>query len=191
MSEVVNQFVDVTAIRPHPRNYKIHPEQQIQQLGMSHARLNQFRSIVLWQQTDGTYITLAGHGILEAMKRNGVTQVRADIHPPSLSREDADAILLADNLHAQNSSDEEALLAELLQEQVNAGYDLSSLGSDDESLRQMLVSLGDGYLGSDEDNQGKPNVQFKEFDESIADDLDTELCQQCGKLCVKSGKGKA
>jgi hypothetical protein len=57
---------------------------------------------------------------------------------------------------------------------------LASLGTDDEALRQLLEGLGDGYL---EDEEDKP-VSFKEYDESIADDLDTE------KLCVKSGGKK-
>jgi ParB-like chromosome segregation protein Spo0J len=184
--EVINAVVDIAKIKPHPKNYRQHPDEQIAQLGMSHARLSQFRSVVLWQQPDDSYITLAGHGIIEAMKRNKVTQVRADIHPVTLSAADAEAILIADNLHAQHSTDDEQMLAELLQEQQNAGYDLSSLGSDDETLRQMLVSLGDSYIASDD--SGKPDVQFKEFDESIADGLDTEMCQQCGKLCIKGKK---
>jgi hypothetical protein len=31
-----------------------------------------------------------------------------------------------------------------------------------------------------------PQITFKEFDETAADDLSTQVCQQCGKLCVKS-----
>lgn len=185
-----NKIVPIDLIKPHPDNYNQHPEEQIKQLERSYSELGQFRSIVLWEQSDGTFIQLAGHGIVEAMQRENVSEVRADVHPPSLDPMIAKRILLADNLHAKNSVPDDTLLAQLLQEQYDAGYDLASLGSDEESLRQMLQELGDGYLGSDEEQAGKPNVQFKEYDESIADDLDTELCQQCGKLCLKSGKGK-
>lgn len=185
----VNKVVPIHLIKPHSDNYNQHPEEQIKQLGMSYSELGQFRSVVLWEQSDGTYIQLAGHGVVEAMKREDATEVRADVHPSSLDPMIAKRILLADNLHAKNSISDDEALVRLLQEQQDAGYDLASLGSDDETLRQMLESLGDGYLGGD-GNQEKPDVQFKEYDESIADDLDTELCQQCGKLCLKSGKGR-
>jgi hypothetical protein len=109
--------------------------------------------------------------------------------PEDTPAETITAIMIADNEHAKNSSADDELLAQLLQAQADAGYDLAALGTDEEALRQMLVSLGDEYLGSDEDNEDKP-VEFKEYDETIADDLDTEMCAQCGKLCLKSGKDK-
>lgn len=190
MSEIVNKVVSIEALQAHPRNYRSHPDIQVEQLGMSHARFGQFRSVVLWQRPNSQYMIVAGHGIVEAMKRNGVKQVRADVLPERTPQDEINAILVADNLHAQNASDDETLLAELLKEQQNACYALETLGSDDETLRQMLTSLGDSYLGSDEEQEEKPDVQFKEFDESIADGLDTEMCQQCGKLCLKSGGKK-
>src|SRR5947209_3786154 len=150
---IANKVVSIDAIKPHKRNYRQHPESQISQLGASHSRFGQFRSCVLWERPNGEYITVAGHGIIEAMKRNGVTSIRADVLPSSTPQEEIDAILIADNLHAQSAQDDTELLVSLLQEQRDAGLDLASLGTDEESLRQMLESLGDGYL--DEDDKGR------------------------------------
>jgi ParB-like chromosome segregation protein Spo0J len=184
MSEIVNALVPVEKIFPHQDNYNQHPDSQIAQLEASYQELGQYNSIVLWARPDGTYTQVARHGFLEAAKNKGATEIRADILPIDTDPLLIKRIMAADNLHAQNSQPDEAMLAALLQEQVNAGYDLAALGTDEETLRQMLESLGDEVLAS-----GKPDIQFKEYDESIADELDTELCKECGKLCMKS-KGK-
>ena len=156
MSEIVNAIVPIDKIKPHADNYNQHPEEQIQHLTKSIESLGQFRSVVIWQQPDGTYVQLAGHGVVEAMKREGATEVRADILPPSLDAMTAKQIMLADNLHAQNSLPDDAALARLLEEQQHAGYDLAALGTDEETLRQMLESLGDEVLtgGVSEDAGG-------------------------------------
>lgn len=146
MSEIINAIVPIDKIKAHPQNYNQHPEEQLQQLTKSLESLGQFRSVVIWQQPDGTYVQLAGHGVVEAMKREGATEVRADILPPSLDAMTAKQVMLADNLHAQNSLPDDTALARLLEEQQNAGYDLAALGADEEALRQMLASLGDEVL---------------------------------------------
>ena len=73
MSEIVNAVVPIEKIKSHPQNFNQHPDAQLSQLEASYEALGQFRSVVLWQQADGTYIQLAGHGFLEAMKREGAT----------------------------------------------------------------------------------------------------------------------
>ncbi len=147
MSDIINAIVPIEAIQPHPRNYKIHPPTQIAVLAASHKRFQQYRSVVIWQRPNHEYIQVAGHGIVEAMKERGVTHVRADILPIDTPEEDIEGILIADNTLPLGASENEELLAMLLQEQQDAGYDLASLGSDEEALRQMLESLGDSYLG--------------------------------------------
>ena len=54
------------------------------------------------------------------------------------------------------------MLARLLQEQQDAGFDLASLGSDDETLRQMLDTIATPYFGPvGEDEQGKLDEKKK------------------------------
>jgi ParB-like chromosome segregation protein Spo0J len=184
-----NRVVPLDRCLPHPDNFRQHPDEQISDLQASLMRFGPTRSIVVQDGPDG-YLIVAGHGLVEAAKRLGITELRADIIPADWTSAQVKGYLIADNSLIKKASDDEVLLARLLDEQKNAGYDLASLGSDEESLRQMLESLGDEILGSDEDQESKPDVQFKEYDESIEEGMDTELCQQCGKLCLKSGKGK-
>lgn len=175
-----NRVVKLSQLIPHSRNYKQHPKEQIDNLVLSLQRFGQGRSIVV-QDGPEKLLIVAGHGIVEAANALQWQEIRADILPADWSQEAITGYLIADNLHAQHAADDETMLAHLLQEQQNAGFDLASLGSDDETLRQMLASLGDEYLSGD-----TPDVHFKEYDETIADDLNTEMCQQCGKLCIKS-----
>lgn len=193
-----NIMLPLVSLYPHARNYRSHPPEQLKMLKASLERFGQVRSIVAKENGDGSYTIIAGHGIVLAAQElvnahasyyEKLGSLRCDLIPSSWPMIECEAYLIADNNHAQHASDDETLLAQLLQEQQDAGYDLASLGTDDETLRQMLEALGDEYLGSDENKEDK-SVTFKEYDESIADDLDTEMCDQCGKLCLKSGKGK-
>lgn len=189
MSEIVNMLVPMDVIKPHQRNYRAHPDEQLQYLRSSHSRFGQYRSVVLWQRPGGEYITVAGHGIIQAMTERGVKEIRADVLPPETPQETIDAILVADNNIALSANDDETMLAAILQEQQDAGFNLASLGTDDEALRQMLEALGDEVLSTGEEDS-MSDVQFKEYDETIEDGLDTEMCQECGKLCLKNGGKK-
>lgn len=142
MDTIRNGVVPLRLVKPHPDNYNQHPETQIADLQSSLELLSQYRSVVLWAQSDGSYIQLAGHGVVEAMKRKGDREVRADILPVELDPMTAKQIMLADNLHARNSLAEDDILARLLKEQQLAGVSLASLGSDEEELRQLLETAG-------------------------------------------------
>jgi ParB-like chromosome segregation protein Spo0J len=189
-----NKIVPLDKLTAHPRNFRRHPEAQISKLVSSLVRFGQGRSIVCQDGPQG-YLIVAGHGIVEAAKKLQYTELRADILPADWTSEQVEGYLVADNMHSQDADDDHELLVQILQEQQDAGFNLASLGTDDETLRQMLESLGDEYLGKggnegeDEEENNKP-VSFKEYDESIADDLDTEMCEDCGKLCLKSGGKK-
>src|SRR6266567_6621579 len=137
MDEIINKIVPIDSIMAHPRNYRFHPDEQLSDLGVSLKRFSQYRSVVLWERPNGKYMQVAGHGVLEAMKREGVTDVRADILAITTPQSTIDAIMVSDNNIALKASDDDEMLAHLLQEQQDAGFDLASLGSDDETLRQM------------------------------------------------------
>jgi ParB-like chromosome segregation protein Spo0J len=135
-----NKIVPLDKLTAHPRNYRRHPEAQISKLVSSLVRFGQGRSIVCQDGPQG-YLIVAGHGIVEAAKKLNYSELRADILPASWNEDQITGYLLADNLHSQDADDEQELLAQLLSEQQEAGYDLASLGTDDEALRQMLASL--------------------------------------------------
>jgi DNA modification methylase len=139
-----NRIVQIATLAPHPRNYRAHPKHQIDQLALSLQRFGQGRSIVV-QDSPEHMIIVAGHGIVEAAQALEWQELRADILPADWTDSQIEGYLIADNLHSQEASDNEELLAMLLQEQQDAGYDLASLGTDDETLRQMLEGLGDSF----------------------------------------------
>lgn len=152
-SRIVTKFIPIEAIEDHPQNYNEHPESQIAQLAKSHDEFGQYRSIVVWERPGGKYIRVLGHGYSEGARQDGETVLRCEVLPIDTDPETVKGIMVADNLHAKNSEPNEEMLAGLLQEQQDAGYDLISLGSNDESLRQLLEGLGDEYLGNESDDE--------------------------------------
>lgn len=141
-----NRIIALDQLIPHPRNYRVHPQHQIDQLVLSLQRFGQGRSIVV-QDSPEHMIIVAGHGIVEAAQALQWQELRADILPADWTDQQIEGYLIADNLHSQEASDNEELLAMLLQEQLDAGFDLRSLGTDEETLRQMLETMGDEHIG--------------------------------------------
>jgi len=148
-----NRIVQIATLAPHPRNYRVHPQHQIDQLALSLKRFGQGRSIVV-QDAPEHPIIVAGHGIVEAATALKWQELRADILPADWTSEQVEGYLIADNLHSQEASDNEELLALLLQEQQDAGYDLATMGGDDETLRQMLEAMGDDLGGEYSEGAG-------------------------------------
>jgi len=144
-----NKIVPLGKLRPHPRNFRNHTDSQINKLVSSLTRFGQGRSIVIQDGPEG-YLVVAGHGIVEAAKKLQYTELRADILPANWTTEQIEGYLVVDNLGSQEAQDDSEVLAQLLQEQQDAGFDLASLGTDDEYLRQLLEGLGDEYLGESE-----------------------------------------
>src|SRR2546427_5257304 len=137
---IENRTVSIDLLKAHPRNYRVHPEEQISNLCASYRRFGQFRSVVAVPDGQG-YLMVAGHGFVEAMRREGATEVRVEVLPVNTPASTIEAIMVADNLHAQSAQDDEHALAALLQSQVDAGFSLESMGTDEESLRQLLKAL--------------------------------------------------
>lgn len=145
-----NVPVLISSLYPHSRNYRQHPPEQIKKLKASLERWGQVRSIVAQRHEDGTYTIVAGHGIVQAAQEliddnmsysERLGKLRTDVIPPSWSSEQISGYLVADNHLSSDASDDSELLAQLLQEQHDAGYDLASLGSDEFALKDMLAQM--------------------------------------------------
>ena len=81
---VSNAVVKVGALTPHPRNYNQHSPAQVGDLRRSLKRFGQVRSIVVQAQADpGRWLIVAGHGIVQAARAEGIESLRADIIPAS------------------------------------------------------------------------------------------------------------
>jgi len=133
---ITNKRVALTQLHPHPGNYRHHPAKQMKHLQASYRRFGQFRSIVVQQGAPNTYLIVAGHGMVEAMRAEGAQEVHIDILPPDLAPTEINAIMVADNRLSQLAEDDEVALLDLLQEQQ--GFDLFSVGYDDGELQKLL-----------------------------------------------------
>ncbi len=81
-AEIINKRVPVVGLKPHPRNYNQHDAGQVADLRESLRQFGQVRSIVVQATKRASeYLIVAGHGIVEAARLEGLKTVKADIIP--------------------------------------------------------------------------------------------------------------
>src|SRR5262245_17598198 len=76
------ETVKLDELRPHPPNYHAHPDDQLDHLVQSIREHGVYRNVVIAK--DGTI--LAGHGVVEAARRDGMSElpvVRLPVAPDS------------------------------------------------------------------------------------------------------------
>lgn len=136
--------------RPHPRNYNEHSEAQVSNLRVSLRRFGQVRSVVV-QEVEGGYVLVAGHGVWEAARREGVEVLRADVLPASWPEVRVLAYLAADNELARQGSPDEAQLAALVAEvKREADGELARLAAGaEERLRALEAAVRKAQGGED------------------------------------------
>lgn len=132
------ETVSLDSLRPWPRNYNQHNEGQTIVLGSSLHTLGQFKNIVIWRD----YI-VAGHGLVEAAKARGYTEIEAKRLPEDWPEAKVEAVLAADNELAKLSTPDDAMLAGLLQDLrlENADW-FGATGWDGDRLDGLLRELG-------------------------------------------------
>lgn len=133
MPEFVTETVRLAELRPHPRNYRQHPEDQLEHLRESLKEHGWYRNVLLAR--DGTI--LAGHGIVLAAQSLGyetAPAVRLDLAPDEPR---ALKVLAADNELAHLAEIDDRALSELLKEVsqtdpaglLGTGYDEAMLAN--------------------------------------------------------------
>ena len=150
---VSNAVVKVGALTPHPRNYNQHSPAQVGDLRRSLKRFGQVRSIVVQAQADpGRWLIVAGHGIVQAARAEGIESLRADIIPADWDDAMVLAYLAADNELARQGQPDEAQLAALLRDvAAQADRELAALAAGSEArLTEMLATLDGGAAGDAE-----------------------------------------
>ncbi len=106
------ETVDLSTLKPHPRNYRSHPEDQLEHIIESIREHGCYRNIIIARE--GTI--LAGHGVAEAAKKMGfktVPAIRLDLGPDDPK---ALKVLTGDNEIARFGEVDDRLLTELLKE---------------------------------------------------------------------------
>ncbi len=129
------EVVPLSSLKPHPRNYRNHPEDQLSHLIESLKQHGWYRNIVVARDLT----ILAGHGIAEAARRLGLKEapiIRLDVEPSSPH---ALKILTGDNELGRFAESDDRALTELLKEIAGAD-DLGLLGTGfDEKMLAALV----------------------------------------------------
>ncbi len=129
--EVVS--VDPSTLKPHPKNYREHPQEQLDHIKHSLQQHGVYRNVVVAR--DGTI--LAGHGVVMAMMQMGSTKIpviRIDIDPDDTT---ALKILTGDNELGRFAEVDDRALSELLKRisdddiagLVGTGYDEKMLAN--------------------------------------------------------------
>jgi hypothetical protein len=121
------EVVPIESLTPHPRNYREHPEDQIEHLIASLQQYGQFRNVVVAR--DGTI--LAGHGVVEAAWRADWTTIEVRRLDLDAGSPEALKILTLDNELGRFAQDDDRALSELLKQihddavggLVGTGYD--------------------------------------------------------------------
>ncbi len=132
--ELVSQQTPITDLIPHPRNYRSHPDDQIEHLMASIREHGFYRNVVAARGG----VILAGHGVTLAAVRLGlenVPTIHLDIDPESVQ---ALKILAADNFVWHLAEDDDRLLTEMLKE-IQSVDDLLGTGFDELSLAALTM----------------------------------------------------
>lgn len=131
--------VPIDSLTPHARNFRAHPDRQIAELQTSLREYGWARNVVVSSDN----VILAGHGIVEAARRNGHTSV--PVYRLALKGNDpkAEKFLVLENTVSRLAEDDDAQLAALLAD-VQRTEGLDGTGYDDAALDAMIAEMADG-----------------------------------------------
>jgi len=134
------EMVALAELRPHPRNYKGHPQAQVEHLAESLRAYGYYRNVVIAR--DGTI--LAGHGVVKAALAKGRTMVpvkRLDLDPMEPA---ALKVVALDNEVTRMAEVDDAALSKLLEEIRDSDVTgLLGTGFDEASLARFIVLARD------------------------------------------------
>jgi len=108
----LQEDVGLDDVRPHPRNYKKHPREQLEHLVESLRTYGMWRGIVVAR--DGTI--LAGHGVHEAARMAGLKRVRIVRFPLDPMSAAALKIVAIDNEVGRFGESDDRQMTEILRE---------------------------------------------------------------------------
>ena len=126
--------MDIELLKPHPRNYKTHPEDQVKHIAESLRQHGFYRNVIVAR--DNTI--LGGHGVIIAAKSLGWTKapvMRVDLAPDDPL---AMKILAGDNELGRFAESDDRLLSEILRE-INNGAGLLGTGYDEAMLANLAM----------------------------------------------------
>lgn len=123
----------VSELVPHPRNARVHSDEQIKQLANAITKFGWTMPVLV----DENGMILAGHGRVMAAKLLGMETVPVVVATGWTDAQKR-AYVIADNKIAANSSWDAGLLAAELKDLAATGTDLSTLGFEAGDLNALL-----------------------------------------------------
>lgn len=174
----------VNDVTPHPQNYNMHPETQVEELQASLDQFDQFKNIVVWSPAevidlgngqnlypDVSYI-LAGHGFWLATSKAGREFIEVKDYT-GIPYEEALLLMETDNAAPLGAIVDTAKLAALAER-------TRGLVADRPRLEAMLTRAREA-AGVVDLNA----VEFPEYDESVEDEVEYIECPYCSEKFPK------
>jgi len=155
-TDAVLEYVDVTSLRPHPTNPRLHSKKQIRQIAES-IRAFGFRVPVV---IDHSSRLICGHARVEAARLVGIDRVPS-LRVTDLSDEQVRGLMIADNRLTDLSTWDDQLLGENLKilSDLDLDFEIESIGFDYGEIEQRLLTLeGDDDSDSEADAVPAPDA---------------------------------
>lgn len=130
-------MIPIADLKPHPRNYRRHPPDQLEELRIRLRQLGAYKNVVA---TEGDHVLLAGHGIIEAAQLEGMEEFPAKLVPFHHESPQALKILAGDNAADWLAEDDDRLWADLFMEIKDSDLGLAGSGITDEALTMFLFT---------------------------------------------------
>jgi ParB-like chromosome segregation protein Spo0J len=84
-----SEFIAIADLKPWPRNYKDHGDNQVKVLGNSLRNFGQFKNIIVWKD-----FIIGGHGLVDAARSNGYDEVEVKRLPHDWTESQVEAVYL-------------------------------------------------------------------------------------------------
>ena len=156
----------ISELRPYDKNARVHSPEQIEKLRASLRAYGFVRPILI----NGEGMVLAGHGILEAAKAEGLTEAPC-VPVEHLSSKEARAYILADNRLAELSAWDQELVTGEIRELETAGLDLTLTGFDAADL-----DLGGEPAPELPEDGGDESAEYQAFVDKFKPKKTTDDC---------------
>ena len=136
------EYVDISSLKPHPDNPRIHSKKQIRQIAES-IRAFGFRMPVV---IDHSSRLICGHARVEASKLVGIDRVPS-LRVTDLSEDQVRGLMIADNRLTELSTWDDQLLGENLKvlTDLELDFDIETIGFDYGEIENRILAL-DGVL---------------------------------------------
>ena len=135
-ADIQIEHIPIADLKPHPQNYREHPDDQLEHIMNSIKSNGYYRNVVV--ANDNTI--LAGHGVVKASKKmdlKTVPVVRLEVEPDSPQ---AKKVLTGDNEIAPLGEIDDRLLSEILKDVKDSAEDgLLGTGYDEKMLANLVM----------------------------------------------------